>query len=136
MKRIYCFIFFLLPLSLFAQKKVSTENLTPDARLIEAFGADYIERLQTQQPFMIQRWNYYLDHAYYIADESDEKAGDYPMVEIENLETLNILKLEKEQTISRDWNLPKAYRIGKTGKLLVYLPGKTFNQKLKEHLGQ
>jgi len=133
MKIIYFFICLLLPISLLAQKNTSTE-VSPDARLIEAYGKEYVERLQEQQPFLIKRWNYYLDHAYYIADESEEKAGDYPTVEIENLKSLNILKLEKEQKISRDWDLPKAYKIGDTGKLLVYYSGKTFVQKLNEHL--
>ena len=128
----YCFLL-LFPLSAFSQSSDSAVP-DPDARLVEAHGADYINRLKTENPFLINRWNFYLDNAFFITDDVPGKNGDYKTVHIENLEDFNILKIEKEQKLERAWDVPTIYKIENTEKLLVYYSGKEFNERLKAHL--
>ena len=47
---------------------------------------------------------------------------------------VNILLLEKQQGLKHDFEHPTVYRILNTNKLLVYKPGKEFNELLKAHL--
>lgn len=133
MKIIYYFLFVLLPFSGFSQSNESSSP-TPDLRLIEAYGAEYIDRLTIDNPFLIKRWNYYLDNAFYIKDNVPEKGATYKVVQIDNLENFNILKLEKEQHLERSWDVPTLYKIENTELLLVYYSGKEFNEMLKAHL--
>ena len=133
MKIIYYFFILLFPLSGFSQ---SSEPALPepDPRVIEAHGSHYINRLKTDNPFLINRWNFYLDNAFFITDNVPGKEANYKTVQIDNLEDFNILIIEKEQKIERAWDVPTIYQIENTEKLLVYYSGKEFNEKLKVHL--
>ncbi|MEZ4961490.1 MAG: hypothetical protein R2830_16805 [Saprospiraceae bacterium] len=136
---------FLIPAFLFvtcfatfvhAQPQTHTANPI-DARLYEVFDGSYLEKVNTENPFLIQRWNYYLDHAWYITDLPAEKAqAGYPIINLENPEHFNILLVEKEQHLKRDWEKQMIYRIGDSKKALVFYPGKEFNERLNEHLGR
>ena len=121
----------------FAQSQHQTHTHPIDARLYEVFDGTYLEQLNAENPFLIQRMNFYLDHAWYITDLPAEKAKtEYPRIEIENLEKMNILLLERSQKMQRDWDKQTVYKIGDSGKALVFLPGKEFTKKLNEHLAQ
>lgn len=135
MKTITTILLFLSPLIAFSQSSYSG-TIEPDARVIEAYGKDYIDRLIVDNPFLIQRWNFYVDHAYYITEDIPEKGAKYEEVIIEDLEDFNILKLEKEQKLKRAWDVPVIYKIRSTNKLLVFHPGKLFNEKLRASLKQ
>ena len=132
MKIIYFFLLLLFPFTSFSQSNDS--SLVPDDRLIEAYGEDYINRLIEDNPFLIKRWNFYLDNAYFITDNVPGKETDYKVVQVENLEQINILTIEKEQKLERAWDVPTIYKIENTEQLLVYYPGKVFTEKLKVHL--
>jgi len=134
MKFIYTILLFSFT-TFFVQAQKMT-SLTPDERLIEAYGSEYINTLQTENPFLIKRWNFYLDNAFYITDENKDKVVTDQSITIDDLDKVNILKLEKEQKMTRSWDLPMAYRIENTNKLLIYYSGKSFNKKLKAHLKQ
>lgn len=122
------------PLFLFAQNP--SQAVTPDQRLIEAYGQEYIQKLVIENPFLIHRWNYYLDHAFIIRDEVPGKVNDHPVVHIDDLKNINILKLEKDQKLNRDWDKPTIYTIKDTGKMLIYHSGKDFNIAMKTHFAE
>lgn len=135
MKTIYTILMFISPFYIFSQSS-NFKQLVPDERIIEVYGADYVERLLADNPFLIKRWNYYLDHAFYITEDIPDKGARYKEIEIPDLERINILKIEKEQDIERAWDVPKIYKIQSTDKLLIYHPGKLFNEKLRKALKQ
>ena len=133
MKKIYFFLLVLIfPIIGFTQTDTSVP--IPDSKLIEAYGEEYINRLKTENPFLIKRWNFYLENAFIITDEVLGKNADYQVVKIDDLKHFNILLIEKNQKIERAWDIPTIYKIENTNKLLVYLSGKEFNEKLKAHL--
>ncbi len=134
MKKVILLLLFYVPIFLYSQN--TSGPVTPDERLFEAYGQEYVQKVLVENPFLIKRWNYYLDHAFIIVDEVAEKIADSPVVEINDLENINILKLEKEQKLSRDWNKPTIYLIKDAGKMLIYHSGKDFTNALKKHLGQ
>ncbi len=132
------FTLFLLTLSIlsFAQKK-SSETVEIDERLTEVYDIEYLTKLKTENPFLLQRWSFYLDNAYYIMDFPMEKGNpDYPTIEVADLSNINILLLEKSQKMTRDFDKLTKYKIKGTNKILVYYSGKEFNQKLNKFIGR
>ncbi|MEM6967526.1 MAG: hypothetical protein AAF573_22370 [Bacteroidota bacterium] len=134
MKGILTTLLFIIPIFSFGQHTTDTK-LKIDKRLYEVYEADYLKRLRTTQPFVLKRLNFYLDNAFYLADYPTKKGDpDYPIIEISDTENLNILKLEQEQKLTRDFEKQVVYKIKGTNKILVYISGKAFNKKLNEHL--
>ncbi|MFT4663837.1 MAG: hypothetical protein ACI8YQ_003883 [Polaribacter sp.] len=132
-------IFYLLLLNtMFAQS--DTENIShtpvPDQRLYEVYEASYINQLATENPFLIKRWNYYLDHAFYIMDAVPGKTDGKPEVTISDLSNINILLLEKEQKLTHDFEGTTIYKIKNINKCLVYLPGNKFVKLLNTALAE
>lgn len=112
-------------------------HISIDPRLYEAFDSQHLENLVTENPFLIQRWNYYLDNSWYLDDLPPEKeSAEYPSVNIEDIENINILVLEREQQLRRDWDRRIIYRITGHQKVLVFYSGKEFTEKLNEHLNR
>ncbi len=127
-------ILLLLSASIYAHAQSNTTTpLDIDQRLLALYDEAYLDRLKKTNPFMIQRLNYYLDNAYYITDYPKAKAASYPSVAIADLEHFNILLLEKEQDLKRNWDKITVYQIKGTNKVLVYYSGKDFVKRLNEH---
>ena len=122
----------LLFCSLFCWSQAPVE---PDERLLAVYEKAYLDRLKTENPFLIQRLNFYLDHGYYLADYPDAK-GALPVVSIDNPESINILLLEKEQGLRKNYETDTAYSINGTQKALVLRSGREFNRLLNEKLGR
>lgn len=131
--------------SLAQNTPTGTATVKIDPRLYEVFEKVDLDKWQKQDPFLIQRWNFYLDNAYYIVDEAllDEKElttyaerpqRNYPWVEVTNLDNLNIIKLEREQNLMQHWEKQTFYRIKGTKKLLVFYPGQYVMEQLNSHL--
>ncbi len=114
----------------------TTVKVEVDERLYEAYDKNYLDNLQTANPFLLKRWNFYLDHAWYITEYPSEKGSPaYPEVQLTDLKTINILQLEKEQRhLHRDFYKRMKYKIAGTNKVLVYYSGKEFNTRLREEL--
>ena len=128
-----------LPLSIYSQSQLQTGSLKIDSRLYEVFEKDYLEKTAIEDPFLIQRWNFYLDNAFIISDNAlnkKETAADYPSVSIPDLKQINILKLEKEQKLNHDFYSETVYKIANTNQYLVYLAGKDFVEKLNVYLNK
>jgi hypothetical protein len=124
--------FFSLPVLGISQ----SSQIKIDDRLFDVFDKAYLDNLQMANPFLIQRWNYYLDNAYYIAEDVKTAQHAYPDVIIDDLKQFNIFLLEKEQGIKRAYQQEVAYRINGTNKVLVYYAAKDFTAKLNKHLGR
>lgn len=122
------FAFLMLCASAFAQQTV-----TPDARLLETFEAEYLMRLQRDNPVLLDRLNYYLEHAWYLTEYPEEK-GDPGLetIEVPDLENIQIFALEKKYELARDFERRMKYRIAGTSFVLVYYSGKEFNQRFQE----
>ncbi len=125
------FFFAVIPFFSFAQNAP-----IPDERLYEAYDRDYVDGLVKDNPFLIKRWNFYLDHAYHVVDEIAEKNNDYPEIVVANPDEINILLLEKELRLQRDWDKPMIYKIRDAEKLLVYHAGKDFTKALNEFMAK
>jgi hypothetical protein len=133
MKNLFIFAFLFISFTTFAQRDTSTPSLPNiDERLYQVFEKDYLTRLQRQNPFLINRWNFYLDNAWYLTELPNKKEANYPEVHIDDLENINILLLEKEQNLRKEWEKQSIYKIKGTKKALVYFPGKVFTEKLNK----
>ena len=129
MKRIITSLLVVAPLFLFSQKTTTFNTASIDARLYAVFGKEYIEESLRSDLFSLQRWTFYLDNAYIIAQEpptKDGSEGDFPTVRIPDLKNINILQLEKEQKLTRDYYTESIYRIEGTTQYLVYYSGRDF----------
>lgn len=126
-----------LPLLLTAQSPYPAAPV-PDARLYAVFDSVYLQNISRDNPTLLLRWNFYLDNAFIVSDFPPEKgnASQYPGVKISDLRDLNILLLEKEQPLARDWQKPVFYHIEGTNKVLMYFSGKDFNRKFREWLAR
>ena len=123
-----CFLF--ATILLFAQQPIPI-----DARLLEVYDQTYLEQLQTDNPFLLKRLNFYLDNAWYLSDYPEEKgAADFPVVQVSDIESINILLLEKEQGLRKDFQKEVVYSINGTRKVLIYRSGREFNSLLNVHL--
>ncbi len=130
MKQILPLLILLSCLSLEAQQ------LKPDARLYAVWDSAYLENLQTANPTLLLRWNFYLDNAFIVTDFPPEKGSieQFPAVQISDLRAINILALERNQSLTRDWEKPVFYRVKGDNKVLMYFSGKDFNQKFQDWL--
>ncbi|MBL7813662.1 MAG: hypothetical protein JNL70_01565 [Saprospiraceae bacterium] len=138
MKKTIFSILVFLPLFSFAQQN-SPVTKTIDSRLYDAYGKTYVDAVAQTDAFLIKRWTYYLDHAFYVTDELVSKDGkplDYPSVSVPDLAHINILILEGEQNLKRDYYVETIYQIKGTNKFLVYHSGQNFIEKLNEHLNE
>jgi hypothetical protein len=139
MKRVYLFtILWALPLSIFCQA-TPQNTIQIDERLYAVHDKDYLETVKKEDPFFIHRWNFYLDNAFFIADNDLSKKGNtkgYPSVIIPDLKNINIMKIEREQDLRHDFYTETIFKIEGTDKYLVYYPGRDFVEKLNEHLKQ
>ena len=115
----------------------SKDKVEVDERLFEVYDKEYLTDLQTKNPNLLQRWSFSLDHSFYITEYPKEKGTpNFPIVEISDIENVNILLLEKNQRIGKDFKKRMKYKIQGTDKILVYYSGEEFNQKLNEYLGR
>jgi len=98
-----------------------------DERLYATYEADYLLNLQQQHPVLLQRLNYYLDHAWYITTyPAEKKMGNLPTVRIADPRTVNILELERDQNIRRDLHRQVIYQIENSDQILVYHSAQRF----------
>jgi len=136
MKGILTFLLLTFSILSIAQSKTIKDN-NIDNRLYEVYDKDYLTSLQKGNPFLLERWSFYLDNSYFITTYPSEKgAPNYPSVEIDNLKDFNILLIEKNQRLTRNFDKQTVYQIKGTDQVLVYYSGKMFNQKLNKHLGR
>ena len=122
--------------SLFTVAQDATKTVVPDERLYEVYERDYVDGLVSENPFLVKRWNFYLDNAFYITDEVVEKNTGFPSVTLSDIKNINILLLEKEQKLERDWDKQMVYKIRDTNKILVYYSGKNFTESFKKYLAE
>lgn len=139
MRSYFTLILITCSLSLFSQSQLQNDSSKIDSRLYEVFEKDFLETTLIEDPFLIKRWNFYLDNAFIITDNAlskNESTHDYPSVSISDLKHINILKLEKEQKLQHDFYSASIYSITNTNHYLVYLAGKDFVEKLNVYLNQ
>ncbi len=118
-----------------AQSQSSHTTIPIDSRLLEVFSGDYLENLQTSNPFLLKRWNFYLDHSWYLTELPNEKdTGSFATIQIEDLSDINIFLIEKKFDLNRDWDKQLVCKIEHTNQAIVLLAGKVFNEKLNEYL--
>ena len=80
-----------------AQSEPSHTTAPIDSRLFEIYSGDYLENLQTANPYLLKRWNFYLDHSWYLTELPAEKDMDsYATIQIEDLSNFNILLVERK----------------------------------------
>ncbi len=118
-----------------AQSQLSHTATPIDSRLLEIFSGEYLENLQTSNPYLLKRWGFYLDNSWYLTELPAEKAMDsYTTIRVDNLSSINIFLLEKQFNLRREWDKQTVCNIENTNKALVLIPSKKFNELLNEHL--
>lgn len=102
----------------------------PDPRLFDALSESEIAEMQAKNPFLIQYYNYFLDHSYKIMNQPKSNQLDLPIVNIPNIDDFNILVIKKEQKLKRAWESQTYYQIKNTNKVLVFISEREFTEKL------
>jgi hypothetical protein len=136
MRLILLFVCCTLSLNMLAQVEQAPSGTQPDARLLAVYDKDYLENLQSHNPTLLLRQQYYLDHAYTVLDWPEEK-GDInalPVVRIADVQNINILALEQMQPLHRDWSKPVFFRINDSRQVLMYHAGQHFNRDFQNWL--
>jgi hypothetical protein len=98
-----------------------------DERLLVRFSEDYLNKLQQEQPEMLEYWTYYLDHGYTIVDGqlTGKTMTTEETVKIKDLNDINILDLD----IQMDGKRPKAFLIKGTNQYLVLKGSRQFSKE-------
>ncbi len=138
MKRLLTYAITLLPFVVFSQQN-SPISKSIDPRLYAAYDKAHVDDVAQNDAFLLKRWTFYLDNAFFISETSLSKSDadeDYPSVKIADLEHINILKLEQEQSLKRDYYAETIYKIKGTSKYLVYYSGRAFIEKLNDYLSK
>jgi hypothetical protein len=136
MKQIFLAFLIYLPLTAFSQNN-SPAPKTIDARLYDAYGKAYVDEIAQTDNYLLQRWTFYLDNAFYVTDGPVSKNGvavNYPSVSVPDLANINILQLEQEQKMKRDFYAETVYQIEGTNKFLIYHSGRNFVERLNKYL--
>ena len=129
MRRLLTSLLVVVPFLLFSQQKTVFNPAAIDQRLYAVFGKEYIEESLRSDVFSLQRWTFYLDNAFIITDSPQTKDGYdgyFPSIKIPDLAHINILQIEKEQKLKRDYYTESIYRIEGTNQYLVYHSGQRF----------
>ncbi len=120
-----------------AQSTLSHTTIPIDSRLFEIYSGDYLENLQTENPFLLKRWNFYLDNSWYLTELPKEKdMASYTTIQIEDLSKFNIFLIERNFDLKRNWDKQLVCKIENTNQALVLLAGKEFNEKLNKFLAE
>jgi hypothetical protein len=123
-----------LPFILFSQQNTVFNTAAIDPRIYAVFGKEYVDESLRSDLFSLQRWTFYLDNAFIITDNppiKDWTDVHLPTVRIPDLAHINILQLEREQELKRDYNVESIYHIEGTTKYLVYHSGRRFIEAFK-----
>ena len=107
-----------------------------DARLRVVFDEKYLQSIANDN-FWLHKWEFYLDNSFFITDQSVDKNGNEDIagtIEVPDLKNINILALEKTNTLKRDYYTYKAYKIKNTYQYLVYFPTRDYIEKLNAYL--
>ncbi|NTW34334.1 MAG: hypothetical protein HGB12_17230 [Bacteroidetes bacterium] len=125
--------------------------ITPDPKLYECFDSSFIKSTLLKSPESILYYNFYLNNSYYIID-NDTKKPTTEALDIYKVEKSVKGKTEKIEFFSSDlsnfdikklnvlmydfeidFNKYTTYKMGKTGKLLIFYPKSVFLQKFTEY---
>lgn len=133
-----CFLFTAICTFVNAQSPPQARTSVPiDSRLFQAFDGNYLNNLQTTNPFLLQRWNFYLDNSWMLTTLPPEKASaGLPSIQLADLENINIFLVEQKFQLKADWEKQMVYKVEGTDKALVLIPRKEFNQRLNDHVGR
>lgn len=112
------------------------DTVSIDERLYNVFEYDFLKRMQEETPAMLEYYNFFLNHAYQIEPLHAGKESNYAEVQIDDLTTINILKVIKEQSLHRDYVHQSIYRIKNTDKLLVLISEKELVKKFNQKTGR
>lgn len=105
-----------------------------DPRLRVVYSDEYLENVKKTNPFLIRRWNYYLDNSFFLISVPEEKKIGFPEIVIEDIDNINIYKLERTQSMTRDFKKRTFYRIAGSELVIVFYSGEEFNIALNKHL--
>lgn len=133
MKKVLIFIIAILPLFAIAQNETTPEI---DERLYDVFEAEFLERMQKENPEFIQYQNFYLDNSYEIIPFPKGKTSQYSIIEIDDLENLNIIELKNKVVFETNPDYTNFYIIKGEDKILMIFSEKALLKKFEAYLKQ
>ena len=108
----------LLPFLCFAQ-------VTADSRLADVFESSYLSNLSDNHPLILQRYNYFLDNAYFI---------NVPVIKLDANTQFNIIAVMREHKLKTSPDKRLYYRIENSDKVLVFYSTREFDTNFKNSL--
>lgn len=119
----------------YSQEPNPVQKIDPDARLVEAFGQSFADRLVEENPNLLVYYNYFLDNSYYITelplDKADflESLAKLPIAHDTDSKIINVLKYE----IKLKFDKETYFRMSDSNKVMVFYTGEKLNEKYNEH---
>ncbi|MEM1326493.1 MAG: hypothetical protein AAGI23_11090 [Bacteroidota bacterium] len=132
----YYLLFGFLCCALLTQAQSTITSVQVDERLYEVYDEDYLTRILEERPFLIKRWNFQLDYAYYLTGSEKALAQDHPTIAVKDITAINIIALMREHQLLPHPQLEKSYRIANTNQVLVLRSSRAVTSALNEHLGR
>ncbi|MBP7699319.1 MAG: hypothetical protein KA101_01650 [Saprospiraceae bacterium] len=118
----------LLPFLCFAQ-------VTADSRLADVFESSYLSNLSDNHPLILQRYNYFLDNAYFIDVHPKGKAQlNVPVIKLDANTQFNIIAVMREHKLKTSPDKRLYYRIENSDKVLVFYSTREFDTNFKNSL--
>lgn len=134
---------FLLLLSLIALFSLNALGQFVDSRLEEVFSETYIQNLTENHPNDLDYLNWYLDNSYVIIEISPEKCEYLPYLKHFDPVTKsvgeNVIDLDQENlnvyrySFERLYDKSTTYRIGDSGKAIVFISQKDLATNFNKH---
>ena len=122
-----------------------TTSSNTDFRILETYGVDYVNRMELESPNRLTYLTYFLEHCYFIMDypkgkpyedinSVTDKNGVVSnlIIDVNNLSTFNVLNYN----FKREQKIRTFYKIGNTGKMIVFYSQDDFLKKYNEFLSE
>ena len=132
----YCILLACFCLPFLGQTQSASAAIQIDDRLYDIYEADYLDRLLKERPFLIQKWNFYLENAYYLTDDEKALSQDQPTIVVKDVSNINIIALMREYELLSHPQLEKSYRIANSSQVLVLRSSRDITEALNKHLGR
>jgi hypothetical protein len=127
----------------------NAQDIVPDSRIVEAFGQEKTNQLLQDDPNQIIYYNFYLENAYFITQPKGKAVSNavdiFTITYLNNNskyfdEDISILCKENfnplKYNFERDFHGYTHYKLGETGKYIVFKPVSVFNRELEAYKNQ
>ncbi|MEA3446185.1 MAG: hypothetical protein U9R19_15810 [Bacteroidota bacterium] len=119
----------------YAQETINIKSIQADARINDAFGNEFVERIRLENPNLVLYYNFFLDNSYYFTELPGDKteflnsAKTLPIAPGSDKKVINVLKFK----LNLKFDQRTYFRLSESNKVMVFYSGDELNEKYNEH---